>query len=93
MGTHNLCFGAKIRKNRYTPANSSFLYTKVEFKGVYFSWTCIPDKQFEVPILQGLVKNNTLSHFSLECCRIGDTGLDSKSKFVNIHKKLFFYSV
>ena len=24
--THNLCFGAKIRKNRYTPANPIFLY-------------------------------------------------------------------
>ena len=40
--THNLCFGAKIRKKRYTPANPSF-YIKVGFKGVFFSWTCFPD--------------------------------------------------
>ena len=31
-----------------------------------------------IVIFQGLVKNNTLSHFSLEFCRIGDAGLDSK---------------
>ena len=31
--THNLCVGAKIKTNRYTPANPSFfIYIKVRFK-------------------------------------------------------------
>ena len=41
--THNLCLGAKLRKNRYAPAFPSFFYIKVGYEGVYFSWTCFPD--------------------------------------------------
>ena len=42
--THNLYFGAKIRKNRYTPACPSFaIYLKVGLKGVYITRTCFPD--------------------------------------------------
>ena len=37
-------FWIRNKKNRYTPANPSFFfYTKLGFKGVYFSWTCLPD--------------------------------------------------
>ena len=44
MSTHNLCFGAKIRKIGISPVNpSNSTYIKVGFKGVYFSWTCFPD--------------------------------------------------
>ena len=32
-------FWSKNKKNRYTPAKPQFLYIKVGFKGVYFSWT------------------------------------------------------
>ena len=42
--TYNLCFGAKNKKNRYTPANSSFTTSiKVGFEGVPISRTCFPD--------------------------------------------------
>ena len=42
MSTHNLCFGAKIRKIGIPLQTQSF-YIKVGFKGVYFSQTCFPD--------------------------------------------------
>ena len=34
MGTHNLCFIAKIRTIMYTPANHIFFYIKVGFERV-----------------------------------------------------------
>ena len=34
MSTHNLCFGAKIRKIKYTPAYVSFASVKTGVKGV-----------------------------------------------------------
>ena len=37
-------FWSKNKKNRYTPANPSFFYIKVGFKGVYITWTCFPDE-------------------------------------------------
>ena len=43
MSTHNLCFGAKIRKIGIPLHTPQFFYIKVGFKGVYFSWTCFPD--------------------------------------------------
>ena len=43
MSTHNLCFGAKIRKNIYTPAYPSFAIYKMGYKGVYIARTCYPD--------------------------------------------------
>ena len=44
MSTHYLCFGAKIKKNRYTPAYiPQFCYINVGYEGVYISWTCFPD--------------------------------------------------
>ena len=33
MSTHNLCFGAKIRKNNVYPCKHQFHYIKVGFKG------------------------------------------------------------
>ena len=52
---HRLCvlvrtassmFWSKNKKNRYTPTYDvpQFSYIKAGFKGVYISWTCIPDK-------------------------------------------------
>ena len=38
--THNLCFGAKIRKIGIP----QFCYIKVGFKGVYLLRTCFPDE-------------------------------------------------
>ena len=40
--THNLCFGAKIRKIGI-PLHTQFYYIKVRFEGVYFTRTCFPD--------------------------------------------------
>ena len=44
--THNLCFGAKIRKIGI-PLQTPVFIIKVGFKGVYmfFSWTCFPDEE------------------------------------------------
>ena len=47
MGTHNLCFGAKNKKNMYTPTNPSFAIVKVGFKGVYITRTCFRDVLLE----------------------------------------------
>ena len=41
--THNLCFGAKIRKIGKHVHALFFFYIKVGFKGVYISRTCFPD--------------------------------------------------
>ena len=40
--THNLCFGAKIRKIDI-PCIPQFFYIKVGFKGVFIARTCFPD--------------------------------------------------
>ena len=40
--THNLCFGAKIRKNVY-PCKPQFYYIKVGCKGVFVTRTCFRD--------------------------------------------------
>ena len=37
-------------KNKYTPANPSFLY-KSGVYGVYISWTCFPDGMLQAPAL------------------------------------------
>ena len=39
--THNLCFGAKIRKIGI-PLIPQFCYIKVGFEGVYITRTCFP---------------------------------------------------
>ena len=51
MSTHNLCFGAKIRK--IYPCILQFYNIKVGFKGYYFSWTCSPDVSRKVNIFGG----------------------------------------
>ena len=40
--THNLCFGAKIRKKVY-PCIPQFCYIAVGFKGVFIARTSFPD--------------------------------------------------
>ena len=40
--THNLCFGAKIRKKVY-PCKPQFYYIKVGCKGVFVTRTCFRD--------------------------------------------------
>ena len=40
--THNLCFGAKIRKKVY-PCKTQFYYIKVGCKGVFVTRTCFRD--------------------------------------------------
>ena len=42
MSTHNLCFGAKIRKIGI-PLQTPVFYIKVWFKGVLVARTCFPD--------------------------------------------------
>ena len=41
--THNLCFGAKIRKISIYPCIPQFYYIKVGYEGVYITRTCFPD--------------------------------------------------
>ena len=48
--THNLCFGAKIRKNVYT-CKPQFYYTKVGCKGVFVTRTCFRDVYCLVTVL------------------------------------------
>ena len=43
--THNLCFGAKIRKNVY-PCKPQFFYIKVGCKSVFVTRTCFRDAKF-----------------------------------------------
>ena len=43
MSTHNLCFGAKIRKITIPLHTPVLLYIKVGFEGVNISKTCFPD--------------------------------------------------
>ena len=40
--THNLCFGAKIRRKVY-PCKPKFYYIKVGCKGVFVTRTCFRD--------------------------------------------------
>ena len=42
--THNLCFGAKIRKIGIALHNPVLLY-KMGFKEVLIAWTCFPDAE------------------------------------------------
>ena len=44
MSTHDLCFRAKIRKEKCTPVNPNFtIDIKVGCKGVYITPTCLHD--------------------------------------------------
>ena len=55
--THNLCFGAKIRK--VYPCKPQFYYIKVGCKGVFVTQTCFRDVYLWisfVPLLNNLVK-------------------------------------
>ena len=52
--THNLCFGAKIRKIGIP----LFCYINLGYIGVYITWTCFPDG---VKILFGIIP---LSHYN-----------------------------
>ena len=41
--THNLCFGAKIRKIGIPLQTPQFYYIKVGFRWVFIAWICFPD--------------------------------------------------
>ena len=43
MSTHNLCFGAEIRKIGIPQHTPVLLYIKVGYEGVFISRTCFPD--------------------------------------------------
>ena len=43
VGTHNQCFGSKIRKKRVYPGKLQFCYIKVGFKWVFDTRTYFPD--------------------------------------------------
>ena len=64
--THNLCFGAKKKKNRYTPVQCipQFFYIKAGFKGVYITRTCFPDVRFleqQYIVIRNIVITSILS--------------------------------
>ena len=50
MSTHNLCFGAKIKKKAFS-CKPQFYYKKVGFKGVFISRTCFPDAPTTVAVI------------------------------------------
>ena len=68
MSTHNLCFGAKIRKIVY-PCIPQFYYIKVGYDGVFISQTCYPDEQlvkmpiYNVVYMIGLVNLENTEYF------------------------------
>ena len=55
MSTHNLCFGAKIRKIGIPLHTPVFLYIKVGFKWVYITQTSFRYSRLEIKIFQFLV--------------------------------------
>ena len=57
--THNLCFGAKIRKKNVYPCKPQFYYIKVGCKGVYILRTCYPDVWIHYPKLYTQSKVST----------------------------------
>ena len=90
--THNLCFGSKIRKNRYTPITPTFT---IEMGGggyevVYTARTCFLD----VTTITNTYNNNGLVtctgvRLSLvfaynECCKLNDRKPRKLSKHVRI---------
>ena len=54
-------FWIKNKKIRFTPANPSFFYINVGFKGVYISRTCFPDAIFNSRI-QNLANNSEIEN-------------------------------
>ena len=52
--THNLCFGAKIRKKVY-PCKPQFYYIKVGCKGVFITRTCFHDAYTGAVTVAGLI--------------------------------------
>ena len=55
VSTHNLCFGAKIRKIGIPLQTPVFLYKKVGFKGVYISRTCFLDTCHNLSIMYTII--------------------------------------
>ena len=84
MSTHNLCFGAKIRKIGI-PMHTPVLLIKVGFEGVYFTRTCFPDEIYH---------NRPFSHdcneFSSDILiRLGKLPIDPVTEAMS--KSLSFY--
>ena len=73
--THNLCFGAKIRKLGIPLRTPVLLYIKVGFKGLFFSRTCFPD-----------VKSIT---FTLPCWKTYNTAAFSAITYFNLYFPVF----
>ena len=64
--THNLCFGAKIRKIGI-PCIPQFYYIKVGFKGVYITRTCFPDGNRNSQMVIAYMKHCSMTfRFSFE---------------------------
>ena len=60
MGTHNQCFGAKIRKN-VNPCKPQFYYIKVGCKGAFVTRTCFRDDKLYHRFLNDFFRNLELS--------------------------------
>ena len=76
--THNLCFGAKIRKIGIPLHTPALLYIKVGYKGVFISLTCFPDGH---EFLEKLIDWGLTSHQQLRS--YGD-GFLEKDKIINV---------
>ena len=47
-GTHNLCFGSKIRKKSVYAFTPQIYYIELGVEGVYFTWTCFPNETYHI---------------------------------------------
>ena len=61
-------FWSKNKKNRYTPANPSFFYIKVGFRGVKITRTCFHDEILSYP--QAKTKILTVILVSVVCSKL-----------------------
>ena len=48
MGTHNLCFLSRNKKNNAYPCKPQFYYIKMGFKGIKIIWACFRDDIFGI---------------------------------------------
>ena len=70
MSTHNLCFGAKIRRKKIYPCIPQFYYIKVGFKGVLIARTCFPDVKTGI-FHSKYFKTLSISALNIKICNVG----------------------
>ena len=71
--THNLCFGAKIRKKKLYPCKPQFYCIKVGCKGVFVTRTCFRDAcafrpKISHPFTQRFIVSMFAAYAMVRCC-------------------------